>query len=504
MDLSENLLSSTPRHARMGAGRMNPTWGVYKVQGRLKGGQETASGDRKAVSYFVRWRVDGRKRRRSFKTRGHANTFYDELLKAKLLSWEADDRGWPINPDLARGEGLAWEASDATRDSVLTAYTVQTYVEQVWWPTIRSTLNPKNRLGHERNARLAVQLLRLREGDRRVGRDGARVGDSIPLPQLSSDDVKAALVARRGVNGRTAAVNRRRVEKACAEAGTDTASVTLDPEVVSAATVLQFKITLGMIVAAASAGGHVLGDPMKGSGAFAPKPRQSRMSARLVPSLDELFDLADAIAQLGPAMPDRRPRGARFQSLILCAWTTGGRPGEYVAHRPDWFDWAVTPSEIMFHRTEAAIYGAELEDAERGRRVHVLKHREEGDFRQVPLISEVRSILFQHRERGYSSADRTWLSSTGRGHLDWHNMIDDYWRPALRTVFQGTSKAVLVQASPKILRKTAITWWHDQGISETLAADWAGHSKDVAEIYYASRASTTFAREVAMLERGRA
>ena len=58
-----------------------------------------------------------------------------------------------------------------------------------------------------------------------------------------------------------------------------------------------------------------------------------------------------------------------------------------------------------------------------------------------------------------------------------------------------------MHAPPGILRKTAITWWHENGISETKAAEWAGHSEEVARIYYASRTTRGFARERALLER---
>ena len=255
---------------------MNATWGVYKTQGRLKGGKETTGSDRKAVSFFVRWRVDGAKRRRSFKTRGHANTFYDELLKAKLLGWAADDKGWPIDPQVAAVQVPVVVAPAP----VLAAHTFETYVDQAWWPTASTNMKPKNRLGHERNARVAVQLLRLKDGDRRVGFDGADVGDSIPLPLLDADDVKAALVARRRINGRTAAANQRRIDAARGQVGDETVEVTLAPEVASDATVRAFKITLGMILAAASASGHVVGDPMKGTAAVAGNSRETPPAER--------------------------------------------------------------------------------------------------------------------------------------------------------------------------------------------------------------------------------
>lgn len=318
------------------------------------------------------------------------------------------------------------------------------------------------------------------------------------MNRWTSDDTKAALAARRSINGRTAARNRRLLEAAAADPGTD--AVSLAPEQCSAATLRAFKITLGMIAKAAMASGEVRTDPMADTAGHAPKPRPSRRRERLVPDLDELFDLADAIGELGPLMPDGRPRGARFRSLILCAGTTGARPGELVAHRPNWIDWDLEPAVIRYHRTEAAVYGYVLNPEERGRRDRELKHCEEDDYRPVPLINDVRAALREHVERGYASAERTWLSPTGRGHLDFGNMVDDYWRPALARVFAGTPKAALVTASPKILRKAAITWWADCGINQAEAAEWAGHSEEVARVYYASRASTTFVREAALLE----
>lgn len=478
------------------AGSMNDTWGVYNVRGRLKGGTETVASDRNAVSFFVRWRVNGTARRRSFKTRGHARTFRDLLLKAKLNGWHADDRGWPVDPAVE-----AARPAPATEGATAGGRTLESYVEEVWWPTLGPTLGDKNRLGHRRNATLAVQLLRLKPGDPRLTMSSAKVGNSISLAQLTSDDIKAALVARRGINGRTAAVNRRRIEQASANAPDDTVvEMSMGLEVASPATVRAFFITLGMIVASAKTSGQVLGNPMQGAETFAPKARPKKMGQRLVPSRDELFDLADAIAQLGPMMPDGRPRGDRFRSLILVGGTTGPRPGELVAHRPTWIDWDIDPAQIRFHKTEAAVYGSELEPGQRGRRERDLKHRDEDDFRVIPMISDVRAALNEHIERGYSSFDRTWLSPTSRGHLDWGNIEEDYWRPALRAVFAGTAKQSLVSASPKILRKTAITWWSERGISQTQAAEWAGHTEEVARIYYASRSSTTYAREIALLD----
>ncbi len=132
-----------------------------------------------------------------------------------------------------------------------------------------------------------------------------------------------------------------------------------------------------------------------------------------------------------------------------------------------------------------------------------LKQRSLDEWREIPAIDEVADALREHIERGYPGLDRTWTSPTGRGHLDWGNIRDDYLRPACSKVFAGTDKANLATMPPKTLRKAAITWWADSGIPTALAADWAGHSEEVAARYYAGRASNDYTREVALLSQNR-
>ncbi|MBD3924315.1 hypothetical protein IEZ26_06750 [Nocardioides cavernae] len=476
------------------------TWGVYGIRGRLANGTETDSSDKRAKAYFIRWRVDGVRKRRTFRQKGHATTFRDELEKARLFAWAADERGWPVDPSRPVQPTMSEQpdAAGGMKPGHWMSHTLESYVWEVWWPTLTKTLGDKNRLGHRRNAEVAVELLRYAAGDRRL--DSRHLaGASISLSHLVADDLKAAVVARRSINGRTAAVNRRRIE-AAKSSGQDVTDLELSPEVASITTVRSFAVTLGMIVKAAAESKHVPADLMNGVMALAPKPQAARLSARLVPNIDEVFELSAAIASLGPKMMDGRPTGERFRSLILAAGTLGPRPGELVAHRPEWTTCAGR-GLVRFHRTEAAVY--DTKEGSAGRRDRELKHRLPDDYRDIPVLDEVAEALQLHLERGYGSVERTWLSPTGRGHLDWGNVDEKYWRPALVKVFAGTSKHALVHASPKILRKAAITWWLERGVAPAVAAEWAGHTEEVMQIYYASRSSQTWATEAQMLRRSR-
>lgn len=471
------------------------TWGVYGIQGRDADGNTVAENDRTAVRWFLRWRVDEVLKKRTFETKGYARTFRDQLMRAKLMAWDADARGWPVDPSHRATAEATVERSPGPTGSTAgqSTRTFASYCEDVWWPTIAPTLGDKNLLGHRRNMRVAVDLLVYPAGDPRCRQPGA----SIALEHLTSDDLRTALVARRSINDRTKAANDRHLAASLARGQTD---ISLRPVQASPATVRAFYVTLSMIVKAAMQAGHLAGDPLAGVARLAPAPKPIRVTARLVPSIDEVFDLADAIATLGPTV-DGRPTGDRFRALVLAAGTLAARPGELVAHRPDLIEFNADgiPTVVTFEETEAAVYDTETNL--RGRRTRGLKHRDDGETRPVPAIPETADALRAHIERGYPGHGRTFTSPTGRGRLDWGNIQAVYWRPACERIFSGTAKAALASMPPKTLRKAAITHWLDSGISIYLASAWAGHSTEVAELFYAGRSDTSYAKEVELLTR---
>lgn len=479
---------------------MNTAWGVYNLQGRLDDGTMVDDKARLAARWSVRWRVNGNPHKRTFKQKGHAASFREELLRAKVMGWPADHRGWPISPQtIALQEhttgppGTSDTSRTAPNEFATATPTFERYCLDTWYPNRAHRLGAKNRIGHRSNMRFAIAALRYTDQDPRLDPLSGRVpGASLLLTDITPDDVHAALARRAQSNARTASMNERAIQKAFARGDTD---VTTLPEVASASTVHSFFVTLGMILRAAKRSHPGLGDALDGTAPSAPKPKTARMSRRIVPSIDEVFDLADAIAQLGPRGRDGRPAGERFRALVLCAGTLAPRPGELTAHMPDWIDWN-DPVVVRFHNSEVPIY--DTEEGLAGFFVHPLKHRVDGDWREVPALNDVAAALRAHLENGYGSADRTFTGPRG-AKVNWGNMRDNYWAPACDRVFGGTSKASLATMTPKTLRKAAITHWLDAGINPFLAAEWAGHSEDVARRYYAGRTSETYAREAALL-----
>jgi hypothetical protein len=472
---------------------MNPTWGVYPLHGKAPDGTRTdVTGA--AVRWVVRWRVNGGEHKRTLKRKGYAETFIKSLISAQEQGLEADDRGFPIKD----GTQSAADHGPSTRvPEAPPSRSFENYCHVVWWDNEGSAKSHKNRTGHRKNMEDAIKWLRYRAGDPRVGRKpNTEVGASIRLDDLDSDDIKYALRCRRNSNDRNAATNARRIEAAVRKS--DSVEVDLLPLTATDRTVQAFWVTLGMIVRAAAASRQTDRGCLEGGAAkMAPKPKRQPVSERLVPSISEVFDLADAISRLGPLMPDGKHSGERLRALILTAGSLGPRPGELTAHQPDWFEQQDNLLYVIFRETETLHYDTEAGIA--GRNIGPLKHRDEGEYRRVPVLADVTEALRTHLDRGYALPDRTFPGPGGTAHLTWGNITDVYWRPACEKVFAGSSKPLLAQMSPKTLRKAAITFWLDSGIDLTQAAEWAGHSEDVAQRYYAGRVAPGFAREAAML-----
>lgn len=472
---------------------MNTTWGVYNVQGKTPDGTHVSAADKRATKWFVRWRVNGEEHKRTLSLKSHAKTFREQLLRAKLMGYPADSRGFPATQDPT---GMTPAGSDPQQPD-RPSRSFESYCQEVWWPTVDRGLGDRNRAGHRKNMRDAIAWLRYRDGDPRLGtRPGAEVGDSILLNDLNSDDIKYALVRRRNHNDRIAGVNARRIAGAAAAGEMD---IEVLPEIAQDRTVNAFWITVGMIVRSAINSRQADPQCLAGAGTLAPKPRRIAFSERLVPSIQEVFDLAEAIAALGPRMADGQSTGEKFRALVLCAGTLGPRPGELVAHRPEWLWTEGGATYMKFELTEGRFYDTQA--GVRGRLETPLKHRESGEFRCVPVLADVASALRAHLANGFHASDRTFSSPSGQTHLDWANLKENYWAPACARVFAQSSKPQLARMSPKTLRKAAITFWLDSGISLSQAAEWAGHSEEVAQRYYAGRVNPDLARETEMLAR---
>lgn len=476
-------------------------WSVFPVHASDRDGNEVLLGSKKAVRWVHRWRVDGfehpRKRTFTFKDSSHpkrdSDTWQTVLQSAELYGWSRDERGWPIDPQQARQDELAANALIRVAPEPTLAdpgQTFERYVEDHWWPARRALRLAGNTYeGNVTHMRLATALLRYASDDPLVLANQRRAGASVFLKDIDTQRVQSAVTARATIDLRARRLN----EQAIVRAERDGGKLVLRPEDrdVSARSIRAFAIDLGMMLRALPA--SRLSPDFDWPNVNIAKPGNKVVDARHVPHIDEGFLIADMTESLHGTR--------RWVAPIKWAAMGGQRPAE---HRALWRpNFILHPEEdpVVRARDEAPddwMAHCWFADSEPpvslafsgGDTTHEtlpLKHREEGEFRKVPILPEFVPDLEAHFDEFGS---RLWTSETGCA-MDWGNWAPKFWRPALEAVYSKPAFVVsgrdhLRNAEFKTLRKTAISWWLRSGVSVRAAALYAGNSPEVILRDYAS------------------
>ncbi|WP_345527514.1 hypothetical protein [Nocardioides endophyticus] len=109
------------------------TWGVYAIKVQTADERTVADNDRRARRWQVRWRVNNELKKRTFRAKGHARTFHDHLMRAKLMGWDADERGWPPDPAREVTEPLTVDSGSTSTSAVISSgRTFSSYGDEVW------------------------------------------------------------------------------------------------------------------------------------------------------------------------------------------------------------------------------------------------------------------------------------------------------------------------------------------------------------------------------------
>ena len=438
------------------------TWGVYGVQPA-------------GAKWVLRYRVDGATRQRTFSRKSYATEAAQYLEKAKALRWDADAKGWPVDP--GRPSVVETTTAKSADGPTFAAYATD-------WMT-RNALRwaPGGRDQHAAAVQMACVLLRLQDGDARLA---GRADRSIRLGELTLADLERAINDRYRVSfkGHDGAALRDAVLTSGERVPLAATTVT------SPRTVQAFAVTLGMVMKQAQAEGLVAAGlwqavrPMKVRDPFVSDARQ-------VPSLPEVVAVADDIAERGPL--DRRagkPRGAKLRAAVLLCGTSGLRPGEATGLLTNDVHLDAPQPYLVVRQTmrrltadQAAFPGPETVVDENRWSRRPLKHRAPGATRRVPIHPQAVPVLQEHLAR-YAGPELFLSTPTGIGPLDWSNTEAGYWRPACRSVFSG-DRSFLSSMAPKMLRKAALTDMLARGISPYVVAALAGHDPATLLKHYA-------------------
>jgi integrase len=426
-------------------------WGVYEPVRFAADGKRLSGREGVAARFQVSWRVDsGNPRRRSFKAKGHADTWVKTLREAAAGGWAADSQGWPIDPAKA--------VAPTTADTL----TVREFAEAWWVVRGGEIAADATRESHRLNLDLLLSCLDTPEGVSRP------IAEALTLDRLNT-----AIVVRRATHKGTRAWNERETVKAFNEGRVPKLRV----EACSPNTERSFRVTLGMLLTAAVVSGHLPKNPMKDL--TARRSEGQPVTLRLVLSIAQVIRLSELVAAM--------PGGERYRALILLAGTTGLRPGELVALRME--DIELDPPSPRLSITET----------ERNGERRPLKHRRKDEIRHVPLAPIAVAALRAHIAAGHPNGERVFTSPEGEA-LDLGNWTPRYWHTATAQLTAETRKVCPEGMGLRWLRKTAITWWLQSGVDVYQAAKWAGHSAQVLLTDYAGVIDDSPAAAVAKLE----
>ncbi|MDP9863375.1 MULTISPECIES: tyrosine-type recombinase/integrase [Streptosporangium] len=179
-----------------------------------------------------------------------------------------------------------------------------------------------------------------------------------------------------------------------------------------------------------------------------------------------------------------RGRGRRLMALFACMYYAALRPGEAVGlrlqdcHLPA-KGWGRLTVDVS--RPEVNRQWTDSGDAheERG-----LKHRGSADVRPVPIPPELVKILRQHIDEYGTGADGRIFRSE-RGGVIASTAYTEVWQDARTLALTPAQVASPLARRPYDLRHAAVSLWLNAGVSAPDVAERAGHGVDVLLRVYA-------------------
>ncbi|MEV0752489.1 tyrosine-type recombinase/integrase [Streptosporangium sp. NPDC050280] len=417
----------------------------------------------KTPSYVVRWKVGGKERSKTFRTKALAENFVSDLRQATR-------KGEPFNLVTGLPESMAKPAADtgatffgfarsymATRwvHSAARTRETMTYALLSLVPALTKDL-PGRPDDEELRAVLRdyAFLPDKRRGELRPEYKAVFCwleAASLPLTDLLEPVViRSALDAiALCFDGRPAAANTVRRKRAVLH------------HMMESAVELK-KLPANPLHA-------VKWKPPKASGTVDPRTAVNPVQAR---------ELLDAVRQVG------RTRGPRMVAMFACMYYAALRPEEASDLRRQNCElpakgWGLITLERARPQANKRWTDSGETHDERG-----LKHRAKDDIREIPIPPALVAILREHIETyGAAKDGRLFRTSSGRPFSS--SAYSAVWQEARRLAFTAEQVVSPLAARPYDLRHAAVSLWLNAGVPPTEIAQRAGHGVDVLLRVYA-------------------
>jgi integrase len=128
--------------------------------------------------------------------------------------------------------------------------------------------------------------------------------------------------------------------------------------------------------------------------------------------------------------------------------------------------------------------GTQWTDSGKSRERRALKHRPDGDTRNVPMHPVLVKMFRHHLDTFGTGRDgRIFIGPRGGIVSEWVYL--DVFHQARAMAFTAEEAASPLAAIPYALRHAAVSTWLNAGVAPPQVAEWAGHSVDVLLQVYA-------------------
>ena len=420
------------------------------------------------TTYWVRWKVAGRLFRQGFRTAAQADSFRSALLTATR-------KGEAFI--MATGRPTAWERAKA--ETTWYEFACR-YVDVKWKPAsakyrkdiaraLTAATPPLLAVGRGWPDDTAIRRALLRY-DFNMKQRADPPGDlaetlawvarnSLPLSALTS-----AAVARRVLEHATGRLD-----------GRSAAASTARRHRAILANAMDYAIELGLLDS----------NPIRALKWTAPKV-SSQVDRRSVVNPRQARALLEAVRA-------QQPSGPRLVAFFAVMYYAGLRPEEAINLRAD--DLTLpAPARHNAHdddewgelhlRSATPDAGSDWTDDGRQRERRQLKHRAEGDSRNVPAHPELTRILREHIAEFGTASDGRLFSGVRGGELPTIT-YRRAWSKARLASLTEPEQASPLGRRPYDLRHACLSTWLNGGVYPTQVAEWAGHSVDVLLRIYA-------------------
>lgn len=426
-------------------------------------GPPRAGATRDQRRWYVRWRVDGRDRTRSFKAKAEAERFRTQL------QYHASE-GTTFEPET--GEPVAWALAKRT-----------------WWEWSREFLTLKWPQWSGNTRRTAVEAvamltpLLVRKGA--VPPDGLQVWlrstGCLPLEQLDLDDPMVRWLDRWSIP-----LNE--ITPPVLERALTLATTRKDGRPMAVSVIRRLRMQLNAILQAAVRRELLVSNPMLRVEWKAPE-RTIEVDVATVPSPGEVAEVIDYVERLPTS-------GAKYAALFACIGLAGMRPSEAIGLNRADLDLPAEGWGLARLRRATATPGRRFTLTGEMHEDKALKHRANGAVREVPLPEPLVALLQRHLVKYPPVGGRVF--STDRGAPINPTAYEEVWRRARAVLWPGDHHLANVRAYD--LRHSAATMMLRAGVMPAEVARRLGHSVDVLTRVYAGVVDGERERSNAMID----